>query len=129
MKLFQKLLREYSAIVKKIDSFIEKENIALIKRLLELHHTNGYDTNNIHKVARVQGLLTKILVENPLFSEDKNSKNFIQIYGERILEIKKETDKIKFLLDALNADTAEITNAFYSNKDKRFVVEVAGAGR
>ena len=124
VELFQKLLREYSAIVKKIDSFIEKENIALIKRLLELHHTNGYDTNNIHKVARVQGLLTKILVENPLFSEDKNSKNFIQIYGERILEIKKETDKIKFLLDALNADTAEITNAFYSNKDKRFVVEV-----
>ena len=124
VELFQKLLREYSAIVKKIDSFIEKENIALIKRLLELHHTNGYDTNNIHKVARVQGLLTKILVENPLFSEDKNSKNFIQIYGERIVEIKKETDKIKFLLDALNADTAEITNAFYSNKDKRFVVEV-----
>jgi len=122
--LFQKLLSEYSVTAERIDSFTEKENIALIKRLLELHHANGYDTNNIYKVARVQGVLTKILVKNPLFNEDKNSKNFIQIYGERIVEIKKGTNKIKFLLDALNADTAEIINAFYSDKDKRFVVKV-----
>jgi len=59
-----------------------------------------------------------------LFNEEKNSKNFIQIYGERIVEIKKGNDRIKFLLDALNADTAEIINAFYSDKDKRFVVKV-----
>lgn len=122
--LFQKLLREYSAIADEIDSFTEKENIELIKRLLELHHTNGYDTNNIYKVARVQGVLTKILVENPLFNEDKNSKSFIQIYGERIVEIKKGNDRVKLLLDALNADTTEIINAFYSDKRKKFVVKV-----
>ena len=122
--LFQKLLSEYSVIAEKIDSFTEKENIGLIKRLLELHHSNGYDTNAIYKVARIQGVLTKILVENPLFNEDKNCKNFIQIYGERIVEIKKENDRIKFLLDALNTDATEIINAFYRDKDKRFVVKV-----
>lgn len=122
--LFQKLLIEYLAIANEIDSITEKENIELIKRLLELHHTNGSDTNNIYKVARVQGVLTKILVENPLFDDDVNSKDFIQIYGERIIEIKKGNDRIKFLLDALSADTTEVINAFYRDKDKIFVVKV-----
>ncbi|MDY0388480.1 MAG: GTPase [Methanolobus sp.] len=121
---FQKLLDEYSVIAEKIDSFTEKENIELIKRLLELHHTKGYNANNIYKVARVQGVLTKILVESPLFNENKNCKDFIQIYGERIVEIEKENDRIKFLLDALNADTTEIINAFYSDKRKKFIVKV-----
>ena len=100
MGLFEKLLGEYLAIADKIDSFTEKENIELIKRLLELHHFNGYETDNIHNVARVQGVLTKILVENPLFNGDKNSNDFMKIYGERIIEIKKTHDRIKFLLDS-----------------------------
>ncbi len=129
--LFQKLLREYSAIADEIDSFTEKENIELIKRLLELHCSNGYDTNNIYKVARIQGVLTKILVENPLFNKDKDSQNFTKIYGERIVEIKKGNDRIKFLLDALNTNTTEVINAFYSDKGKKFVVKIekAVAGR
>jgi transcription antitermination factor NusA-like protein len=122
--LFQKLLHEYSAISKKIDSIIEKENIELIKRLLELHHPNSYDTNNIWKVARIQGVLTKILVKNTLFNNDKDRNDFSKVYGERIIEIKNERDEIKFLLDALNVDTTEIINAFYSDKNKRFVVKV-----
>ena len=124
VRLFQKLLKEYSAIADKIDSITEEENIELIKRLLELHHSNGINTNTIYKVARVQGVLTKILVENPLFNEDENSQNFIQIYGERIIEIKKGHDRIKFLLDALNIDITEVINAFYSDRGKKFVVKV-----
>ena len=124
VRLFQKLLKEYSAIADKIDSITEEENIELIKRLLELHHSNGIDTNTIYKVARVQGVLTKILVENPLFNENENSQNFIRIYGERIIEIKKGHDRIKFLLDALNIDTTEVINAFYSDRRKKFVIKV-----
>ncbi len=122
--LFQKLLKEYLLIVDKIDSVVEKENIELIKRLLELQHANDYDTGNIYKVARVQGSLTKILVEKPLFNDDKDSKDFMKIYGERIIEIKKGNDRIKFLIDALNADTTEVINAYYNDKDKKFVVKV-----
>ncbi len=122
--LFQKLLREYSEVADKIDALSEKENIELIKRLLELQHSNGYDTDNIYKVARVQGVLTKILIENPLFNDTKSSKNFIKIYGERIIEIKKGSDRIKFLLDALNVESTEVVNVFFSDKDKKFVVKV-----
>jgi len=122
--LFQKLLKEYSIIAQKIDSFTEKENIALLKRLLELHQSNSYDISSIHKVARIQGVLTKILVEKPLFNEEKNKKDFIKMYGERIVEIKKGTDRIKNLLDALCTDTSETINAFYIEKNKKYVVQV-----
>lgn len=121
--LFQKLLREYLAVADKIDSLSENENIELIKRLLELQYPNGYDTGNIYKVARIQGVLTKILVENPLFNDD-NRNVFIKIYGERIIEIKKCNDRIKFLLDALNTETTEIVNAFFNDKENKFVVKV-----
>jgi len=122
--LFEKLLREYSAITDKIDSFIEKENIELIKRLLDLHHPNDYETDNIHHVARVQGVLTKILVESSLFNSDKNKNDFMKIYGERIIEIKSDSDKMKFLLNSLYTDTLEIINAFFSDKENKFVVKV-----
>lgn len=122
--LFQKLLSEYSAIAKRIDSFTEKENVELIKRLLELQHSNCYDTDGIKNVARIQGVLTKILVERPLFKDETKRKDFLKIYGERIVEIKKENDRIQFLLDALNVDAAEVINAFYSDKSKKFIVKV-----
>ncbi|WP_337866564.1 GTPase [Ignavibacterium sp.] len=124
VELFQKLLKEYSAITAKIDSFIEKENIELIKRLLDLHHPNGYESDNIHHVARVQGVLTKILIENTLFNGDKNKNDFMKIYGERIIEIKSSTDKMKFLLDSLIIDSSEIIDAFFSDKENKFVVRV-----
>ncbi len=124
VELFQKLLKEYSAITAKIDSFIEKENIELIKRLLDLHHPNGYESDNIHHVARVQGVLTKILIENTLFNGDKNNNDFMKIYGERIIEIKSSTDKMKFLLDSLIIDSSEIIDAFFSDKENKFVVKV-----
>ena len=122
--LFQNLLEKYSAIANNIDSLSEKENIELIKRLLELHYSNGYNTDNIYNVARVQGVFTKILVENPLFNDDKSSNDFIKIYGERIIEIKKGNDRIKFLLDALNTETTEVVDAFYRDKDKKYIVKV-----
>jgi len=124
VKLFQKLLSEYSATVERIDSIIEKENIELIKRLLELNHSNGYDKYNIYKVARIQGVLTKILVDKPLFGNTKERHDFEKIYGERVIEVKKRHDRIHFLLDALGTDTIEITNAFYSDKYKKFIVKV-----
>lgn len=122
--LFKKLLREYSAIAERIDSFTEKENIELITRLIELNHSNVSVGNNICKVARVQGVLTKVLVESPLFNEDKNYKDLMRVYGERVVEVEKGSDRMKFLLDALNADTADINNAFYSDKRKKFIVKV-----
>jgi len=122
--LFQKLLSEYSVIAEEIDSFTEKENIELIKRLLELQHSNCYDTDAIKNVARIQGVLTKILVEKPLFDDKTNKKDFLKIYGERIVEIKKEKDRKKLLLDALDVDITEIINAFYSDEIKKFIVQV-----
>jgi len=124
IKLFQKLLEEYYRISGDIDSITEKENILLIKRLLDLHQSNSNVKNNIYKVARVQGILTKVIVENPLFDDIKDKKNFIQIYGEKIIEIKNENDRIKFLLDALNVAPTDIINAFYSDKEKKFIVKV-----
>lgn len=122
--LFQKLLSEYSAIAKRIDSCTEKENVELVKRLLELQHLHGCDTDAIQNVARIQGVLTKILVERPLFTDETKRKDFLKIYGERIVEIKKGNDRIQFLLDALNVDAAEVINAFYNDKSNKFVVKV-----
>lgn len=122
--LFQKLLSEYSAIAKRIDSFMEKENVELVKRLLELEHSNAYNTDAIQNVARIQGLLTKILVERPLFNDETKRKDFQKIYGERIVEIKNGNDRIQFLLDALDVDATEVINAFYSDKSNKFIVKV-----
>lgn len=122
--LFQKLLSEYSAIANRIDSFTEKENVELVKRLLDLQHSNGYDTDAIKNVARIQGVLTKILVKRPLFNNETKRNDFQKIYGERIVEIKKGNDRIQFLLDALNVDAAEVINAFYNDKSDKFVVKV-----
>ena len=122
--LFQKLLREYSTIAKRIDSFTEKENIELIKRLLELQHSSGYYTDTIKNVARIQGVLTKILVERPLFNDEEKRRIFVKIYGERIVEIKKGNDSIQFLLDALNVDISEVIDVFYNDQSKKFIVKV-----
>lgn len=124
VELFKELLTGYSEIAKRIDSFTEKENIELVNRLLEIQHSDIYDKDAIQKIARIQGVLTKILVERPLFNDETRRKDFLNIYGERIVEIKKENDRIQFLLNALNVKTAEVINAYYSVKSKKFIVKV-----
>lgn len=121
--MFQKLLNEYKLITTNIDSLLEKENIELIQRLLELQDSNDIE-NNIYNIARVQGVLTKILIKDTLFNDRNTSRDFMKIYGERIIEVKKSDDKIKFLLDALNVETSEVVNAFYNNREKKFIVKV-----
>ena len=124
VELFQKLLSEYSATAVKIDSITEKENIKLIERLLELQNSKSYDSVAIQNVARIQGVLTKILVEKSLFNDETNRKDFIKNYGEKVIEIENDSDRIKLLLDSLNTDTSEIINAFYNDNERKFVVEV-----
>jgi len=124
VELFQKLIREYFTITNRIDSIVEIENIELIKRLLKLQNLNWKDDNNINKVARLQGVFTKILIKNSLFENYKKIKEFEKIYGERIIEVKEENDKIKLLLNALHTDTTLITNALYDSTEKFFIVKV-----
>jgi len=124
VRLFKRLLKEYSIIADKIDSIIEKENIGLIKRLLELDYSSNYDTSTINKVARVQGILTKILVKESLFKDDENARNFMKIYGERIIEIKETNDRFSLLLAALNVDPTEVIKVDYNEKYKKYVIKV-----
>ncbi len=122
--LFKRLLKEYSIIADKIDSIIEKENIHLIKKLLELGSNNNYNFNTISKVSRIQGRLTKILVKEPLFRDDKSKSDFMKIYGEKIIEIRETSDKYSLLLAALNAKSTEIIDIAYNEKYKKYIVKV-----
>ena len=122
--LFKKLLKEYSIIIDKIDSIIEKENIDLIKRLLELDSSHTYNFDVIKKVGRVQGIVTKILVKEPLFKDKEDAKNFMKIYGERIIEIVDESNKLNLLVKTLNTNFSDIINVNYIEKIKGYIIKV-----
>ncbi|GAB4333320.1 MAG: hypothetical protein Kow0037_11590 [Calditrichia bacterium] len=124
VRLFKRLLKKYSIIADKIDSIIEKENIGLIKRLLELDYSSNYDSSSINKVARVQGILTKILVKEPLFKDGEDARNFMKIYGERLIEIKEKNDRFSLLLAALNVDPTEVIKVDYHEEYKKYIIKV-----
>lgn len=118
VKLFQKLLKEYSILTDKIDLTIGEENIGLIKRLLELQKNPNVDS--ILKVARIQGIVTKLLIESPLFFSENDRKEFEIILGERIFEIKKDNDEIQLLLNALVTNTNEVLQIDFDSKKKLY---------
>jgi GTP-binding protein EngB required for normal cell division/transcription antitermination factor NusA-like protein len=120
--LFQKLLDEYLQIVGIIDTITEKENIDLIKRLLRIQNPKWVGT--IFKAVRVQGIFTKLLVEKSLFEIEKDSLHFNNIFGEKIIQIKEGSDRIKILIDALNTNTEELSNVIYLTKEKKFIIKV-----
>lgn len=124
VNLFRNLINEYSSIKNKIDFLIDEENSSLLIRLLELQTNNKFNTKNIIKIARLQGVLTKILVEKPLFKNREVANKFANYYGERLVEIENGNDRIKTLLDSLNVCNNEIENAFFDEKDKNYIVRV-----
>lgn len=124
VNLFRNLINEYSSIKNKIDFLIDEENSSLLIRLLELQTNNKFNTKNIIKIARLQGVLTKILVEKSLFENKEVANKFATSYGERLVEIENGNDRIKTLLDSLNVFNNELENAFFDEKDKKYIVSV-----
>lgn len=124
VNLFRNLIKEYSSITNKIDFLIDEENRSLLIRLLELQTNNKFNTKNIIKIARLQGVLTKILVEKSLFKNREVANKFANYYGERLVEIENGNDRIKTLLDSLNVYNNEIENVFFDEKDKKYIVRV-----
>ena len=124
VNLFRNLIDEYSSISNKIDILIDEENSSLLISLLELQTNTKFNTKNIIKTARLQGVLTKILVEKSLFKNRVVANKFANYYGERLIEIENGNDRIKTLLDSLNVCNNEIENAFFDEKDKNYIVRV-----
>lgn len=121
---FRKLRNDYKAILDNIDSLIEKENIELIKRLTSIDKPENYKTDNIINVARVQSVLTKIVVKDSIFENNNSKWNFIKIYGERIVEVTKADDQNQFLLNALQIEEDKVYKIKYNEKYNLYEITV-----
>jgi hypothetical protein len=124
VNLFRNLLNEYSSIANKMDYQIDKENTLLLIRLLELQINSNFDTKRIIKIARLQGLLTKVLVDKSLFDNKEVKKEFIKHYGEKLVLVENGNDRIKTVLDSLSVENNELENVFFNEKDDKYIVRV-----
>ena len=48
----------------------------------------------------------------------------MKIYGEKIIEIQDESDQLNLLFKALNANTSDIINIVYDEKQKIYILKV-----
>ena len=124
VKLFQQLLDEYSIIIDKIEAVIAKENVNLLKKLFEIQTNDSFGVKNINKVARVQGVLTKILVEKPIFNDNKTLREFTKYYGERLVEIEDCSDRIKLILNSLGVNANDIESISFNEKSEKYLIKV-----
>ena len=124
VKLFQQLLDEYLIVIDKIEAIIAEENINLLKKLFEIQTSESFDVKNINKVARVQGVLTKILVEKPIFKDSKTLREFTKYYGERLVEIEDCGDRIKLMLNSLGVNTNDIESISFNEKSEKYLIKV-----
>ncbi len=124
VKIFDELIKKYKSIINDIKLNVNQENIKLINRLLELQNIKNFNKNSILMASRIQGLLTKIVVNKPIFDSVESHKDFEKIYGERIIEINKEDDEIKFLQNVLNTDYNEIKKIYYDVNTNTYICEV-----
>ena len=120
--LFQNLLDEYKLVIEKIESVTEKENIQLIGRLVRLQNPAWKGT--ILRAIRVQGIFIKLLTEKKLFENDDEILKFGEILGEHVINIKEGSDRIKLLIDALDVNTNELTNAYFEPIKNKFLIKV-----
>jgi hypothetical protein len=124
VNLFGNLLNEYALIAKKMDFLIDKENSLLLIRLLELQSNKNFDKKNIIRIARLQGLVTKVLVEKPFFNDNQEEKEFIKYYGEKLVEVINNNDRIKTLLDSLSVENNELDNVVFNEKTNKYILTV-----
>ena len=124
VNLFKALLRKYSSIAKEIDSQIYEENSRLLIRLMELHTKKDVENKGIKKIARLQGITTKVLLKKPFFTNRKEQNEFIKLYGERFVEVKNMEDKIKTLLDSLNIKHNEVDDVSYCQRENKYKLMV-----
>ena len=119
--LFQNLLDEYKLVIEKIESVTERENIQLIGRLIQLQNPAWKGT--ILRAIRVQGIFIKLLTEKKIFENDNEILKFGDILGERVINIKETSDRIKLLIDALDVNTNELTNAYFEPQKNKFLIK------
>ena len=124
VNLFKDLLHQYSAISKEIEGQIFIENSNLLIRIMELHTKRDLDESGIIGITRLQGIMTKVLVEKPFLINGKENSNFTKLYGEKLIEVENTGDKVKILLDALNVSIDEVENVSYCQSNDLYEVKV-----
>lgn len=123
--LFINLISEYEKLEIRINDVVDEENMDLFKRLLLLQNKK-YEkySKKIINISRIQGIITKVLLREKLFINKNELKEFIDVYGEIIIEVEDDSDEKKLLLNALNTKITDIINVYFKIDTATYIVKV-----